>query len=183
MILRKRRFSLLSISVEQNGPLIHSVHCILDVQDCADSPFHIIPPAIPGAFYYDKGWRLDDAAKAVAVAIAQQTAECENGCVGDQATGLYVSMEATVVKKGDNAMPTLITATEMTAATPEDNVCGDVVMRPPFPIPRVGDEVCIEGYLMVSSQGSFVWKTFLYNSFAISNIIPPLLLSTGFLVH
>ena len=40
------------------------------------------------------------------------------------------------------------TASEMIPSKPEDTVCGSIV-RPPFPIPRVGDEVCIEGYLMV----------------------------------
>ena len=56
---------------------------------------------------------------------------------------------------GDNAMATVISAGEMMAAKQEDNVCGDIIHRPPFPFPRVGDQVCIEGYLMVRNRQDF----------------------------
>ena len=139
-----------SLSVEQEGPFVHSVKCILDVPDCLDSPFHIVPPAVVGDEYFDQGWRLDAASKEAAIATARAAGVCSNECVGDQDTGLYLTMTATINSLGSNSAPAEISATDIQVASPDDASCG-FIARPPFPIPRVGDVVCIEGFVMVSA--------------------------------
>ena len=139
-----------SLSVEQKGPFVHSVHCILDVEDCLNSPFHIVPPAEAGDAYFDQGWRLDSASKDLAIATAQAEGVCTNQCTGDQDTGLYLTMKATVKSLGSNSAPAEISATDIQVASPDDDSCNGLIARPPFPVPRVGDTVCVEGFVMVS---------------------------------
>lgn len=137
-----------SLSVAQEGPFVHSVKCILDVPDCLDSPFHIVPPAEVGDEYFDQGWRLDAASKEAAIATARAAGVCGNECVGDQDSGLYLTMTATINSLGSNSAPAEISATNIQVASPDDEFCSSIA-RPPFPLPRVGDEVCIEGFVMV----------------------------------
>lgn len=136
-----------TLSVAQEGPIVHSVKCIVNVPACLESPFHIVPLAEGNDEYFDQGWRLDDAAKDIAVQAAYTHGSCAENCEGDQETGLYLSMQATVLSLGSNSEPGVITTTAMERASPEDNVC-PFIARPPFPVPRVGDEVCVEGFVM-----------------------------------
>ena len=140
-----------SLSVGQDGPIVHSVHCILDVPDCVESPFHIVPPAVSGDAYFDQGWRLDDASKEAVIAVAQAEGVCDlDECVGNVERGLYLTMTATIASLGSNSAPAVLSgASNIDVAAPEDATC-PFIARPPFEVPREGDEVCIEGFVMVS---------------------------------
>ena len=101
--------------------------------------------------YFDQGWQLDENSKQVAIQVAKQAGVCTEGCTGNRERGLYLSMTATIQSLGSNAAPAIISATSMTASSPMEQVCGGqgAFARPPYPIPRPGDTVCIEGYVMV----------------------------------
>jgi DOMON domain len=121
------------------GPPIHSVHCLLDVPECIASAFEILIPPLPTTpDLYQRGWRLDDASKALVVALAQSVGICENctdmGMGGTVERGLYVSLTATMQDGGSADSPPIITATDITVGNATDvPKCAFITRPPPAP--------------------------------------------------
>jgi hypothetical protein len=114
------------------GPGVHSVHCLIDVNDCITSPFEILmdPPA--EGQLYNRGWRLDDEAKAKSVEIAQSVGDCSTCSTNDfmHATGFRVAMNATIsnLNADDSSIPPTLSVNGMEdttafAAGSRDSAC------------------------------------------------------------
>jgi len=59
------------------NPELHSFHCLIDVNSCVTSPFEVLlDPSTNGGDLYNRGFRLDDASKQQAIALAQSVGSC-----------------------------------------------------------------------------------------------------------
>jgi hypothetical protein len=158
-------------TLSAQGPLVHSVHCLIDVPQCIASPFEILLPSsntsssmMNDEAAFVRGWRLDDDTKARAVTVAKAWGICDdcNATTGTIERGLHVGITGEIVNLGDAAgVPPTIRAvdawTEVKVSDPAtwtSLVCptseggSDRPPTPP-PEPKVGDVFCVEGYVMV----------------------------------
>ena len=152
------------------GATTHSVHCLIDVPQCVASPFEILlkhPNATRDDFI--RGWRLEEGAtKDAVVSLAMREGVCTD-CVGTGsiARALHIGLDAVVVDVGTAYMPPTIrladtgvvgTTTNLRVTDPnaawQQAHCGQAGSDypPPPDALAVGDEICVEGYLMVSSE-------------------------------
>jgi hypothetical protein len=114
-------------TLSAQGPLVHSVHCLIDVPQCIASPYEILLPALntttsdsdsmmsgndTAADAFVRGWRLDDDTKARAVNVVKTFGLCQvcNSTVASGATGiergLHVGMTGEIVNLGDPSVGT-----------------------------------------------------------------------------
>lgn len=66
-------------------PEKHSIHCLVDVPQCADSNYELLldPAAAPTDTLYRRGFVLDDGGKALVQSLARQLGECST-CLGQE---------------------------------------------------------------------------------------------------
>ena len=101
-----------------DGPLRHTVHCLVDVQQCLESEFEILLPtpaadlasgATQDAFI--RAWRLAEITKEAVVTLARREGSQAAGCTTCTATegtlqaGFHVGMNVVVTDVGDAGTP------------------------------------------------------------------------------
>ena len=106
------------------SPEMHSVHCLVDVDRCVNSAFEVLGAcdescANPEGLYC-RAFRLDDAGKAAAIALARETGSCST-CTGagSQRAGFRATVVGQVVDL--NAAPPVLAVTSL---LPESVGCG-----------------------------------------------------------
>jgi len=111
-------------TLSAEGPLVHTVHCLIDVPQCVASPYEILLPATVDGMDADngdgfvRGWRLDDATKEQAIALAKAFGKCQDCTVstGDAgaddaiSNGFHIGMRATITDMGDAGTPPTVSA-------------------------------------------------------------------------
>jgi hypothetical protein len=110
--------------VTLEGPMEHSVHCLLDVPECINTPFEILlPPSAGGGGLYSRGYRLDDDTKAEVVALGKQEGVCGDcDSTGTIEKGFTVVVQGQVVQEAVSDVPPTITGT-VTLSNPNSPVC------------------------------------------------------------
>jgi hypothetical protein len=95
-------------------PELHSVHCLVDVDQCNESPYEILLDPLPGESLYARGWRLDDDTKNRIIDLARSVGSCST-CENRQGLiqGFRAALNATVLDLGSSSVPPLISATEI----------------------------------------------------------------------
>jgi hypothetical protein len=161
-------------TLSTQGPLIHSVSCLIDNPECVASPFEILLPTntsssssssmMDDEVAFIRGWRLDDDTKARAVAVAKAWGICDecNATTGTIEVGLHVGITGEIVNLGDAAgvPPTIRAVDAWTEVKVSDPATWTSLVCPPSdggsdrpptppPEPTVGDVFCVEGYVMV----------------------------------
>lgn len=132
-------------TLSAQGPLVHSVHCLIDVPQCIVTPFEILLPAAAEDESDDpfiRGWRLDDATKDAVVALAKQEGQCTD-CDGNGTIdkGFHVSLTARVVDVGTaDTPPTITLVSSLAVSNPGDLQCEGGSARP-APFVAVADPV------------------------------------------
>ena len=94
-------------------PDLHSIHCLIEVPECTNTPYEILfPPkrtTPPQDLLYTRGYRLDDTTKAQLLELGQTVGIC--GSCHDGGTvqqGLTVLVQGTVVAVADGDTPPTI---------------------------------------------------------------------------
>jgi hypothetical protein len=110
---RKFLFDRSSIRTLEN-PELHSVHCLVDVGQCTESPYEILSDPLPDETLYARGWRLDDDTKNRIIDLARSVGSCST-CDNQQGLiqGFRAALNATVLDLGSSSVPPLISATEI----------------------------------------------------------------------
>jgi hypothetical protein len=91
-----------------DGPSSHSVHCLIDVPICVNSPFEIVHEISDGdgEERYGRAWRVTNNKKIVD--HAKKVGACDDGCNGEQEKGLRITIIGEIVNLGDFETPALI---------------------------------------------------------------------------
>lgn len=104
------------VTLEQ--PDKHSVHCLVDVGSCINSPFEVLIDPLEGSSMYSRGFRLTESSKTKMVDLAQSVGSCST-CVDGYRSGLRQGfravMKATVLDLSlTSDAPPMIEIMEMT---------------------------------------------------------------------
>ncbi len=90
-----------------NGPIAHSIHCLIDVPICANSPFEILHDVSNGrGERFGRAWRV--ASNDLIIKHAKKVGVCDNNCKGRQESGLTVTAIGKVLNLGNSNTPALI---------------------------------------------------------------------------
>lgn len=151
--------SVRTLSAE--GPTQHSVHCLIDVQQCYTSPFEVLNELEDGSF--GRYWRLES--NDMLIAYAKANGGCSmcdqpGGTEGAISNGLRLTLTATVVDMGDASTPPTISVLDMNdiSAHEEFNtVCGNATKFVPPGVVTTGGSLTtpmlIHGSLMLIGWG------------------------------
>lgn len=82
-------------------PEQHSVHCLVDVGSCINSPFEVLIDPVEGSNMYSRGFRMTEDSKAKMIDFAQQIGSCST-CVNGNSSdmlrrGFRAVMKATIL--------------------------------------------------------------------------------------
>jgi hypothetical protein len=75
------------------GPEQHSAHCLLDVDVCNQSPYHILQEPLPGETLFTTGWQASD--NALLINVGRQVGSCDT-CTGNVETGMRMEVRGEV---------------------------------------------------------------------------------------
>mmetsp|Transcript_6148 Transcript_6148/g.12320 ORF Transcript_6148/g.12320 Transcript_6148/m.12320 type:complete len:763 (+) Transcript_6148:238-2526(+) len=137
-------------TLSPEGSTQHSVHCLVDVTRCVNSPYEILLPPLDGTDSgedYVRGWRLDPATKETVLALARSVGG--QGCTTCDGTkeldrGFHISItRATVFDEGDQDRPPLVSAdpADIVISTPQILQCPQGSARSAFSTPDEQDGV------------------------------------------
>jgi hypothetical protein len=91
-------------------PNLHSVHCLVDVSSCVNSPFEVLLDPVNDensatTNLYSRGWRLSEDAKETVVALARDVGTSCSTCTGNGMLrkGFRAVMNATIVDLNEGA--------------------------------------------------------------------------------
>ncbi len=118
------------------GPLLHTVHCLIDVPQCVQSPFEILYDLRNSSGIinnnndqkeraFGRAWRVVN--NGLLIAHAKEVGECDE-CTGDQVRGLTATIFAEVLDLGNPFRPSLIKVKKVE----HGNIgCGGIVYEVP----------------------------------------------------
>ncbi|CAB9524047.1 Similarities with uniprot P08640 Saccharomyces cerevisiae YIR019c STA1 [Seminavis robusta] len=107
-------------------PEKHTVHCLVDVGVCTDSPFHVLEDGSP----YGVGWQVDDNSQLIS--LARSVGTC-NSCDGDG--DLRAGFRAVVRGEVTDASRQLLSVQEV--GLPGEDLCANIC---PLDVMQCGDE-------------------------------------------
>eukprot|EP00339_Tiarina_fusa_P018010 CAMPEP_0117050724 /NCGR_PEP_ID=MMETSP0472-20121206/35021_1 /TAXON_ID=693140 ORGANISM="Tiarina fusus, Strain LIS" /NCGR_SAMPLE_ID=MMETSP0472 /ASSEMBLY_ACC=CAM_ASM_000603 /LENGTH=390 /DNA_ID=CAMNT_0004764613 /DNA_START=101 /DNA_END=1273 /DNA_ORIENTATION=+ len=136
-------------TLEQPG--VHSVHCLIDVGSCVNSPFEVLidPPAAAGSSsggLYTRGWRMTQETQNMVIAEAKavgRCSDCQN--VGSLNQGFRAAFEATIVDLGTDDIPATIEATRVVNSNDVADACSELIGMPNVLDTVDGSVFAIEG--------------------------------------
>jgi len=105
------------------GPDQHSIHCLVDVRSCVNSPYEILLEPKEGEILYSRGWQLDEDSKQMAIELAQSVSTCTtcdplNNRDNSHAQGFRAAMTATILNLNeDETIPPTIRVQDMVDTT------------------------------------------------------------------
>lgn len=114
-------------AVTLEAPSEHSVHCLVDVSSCRNSPFEVLHDPSPGEILHTRGFRLDNDSKHTVIALARQTGVCST-CTGegDLLYGFRAGLLGTVVEAADGETPPVVAVRFAMAVSPDDEFCANI---------------------------------------------------------
>ena len=108
------------------NPGAHSVHCLVDVGSCVNSPFEVlIEPEVEGDDY-SRAFRLTDNSKQDMIQLARQVGTACSTCTGAGTLrrGFRAAMKATIVEIPNNPnIPPIIETSEIVDSTFLEDAC------------------------------------------------------------
>jgi len=93
----------------RDGPIVHSVHCLIDVPSCVDSPFELLQDVSPEGetnVQYGRAFRAES--NDLLVEYAKKVGSCQAGCSGSQERGLEAAVVGEIVNLGNSMTPATI---------------------------------------------------------------------------
>jgi len=152
-----------TVTLSPNGPLQHTVHCLLDIRQCYTSPYEVLNLRNDGTGWFGRAWRLES--NRPIIDYGTIVGFCERCDRADDAIreGLRVTMNATVVTLGSNSTPPIIRiidgADSVRPYQEFESVCGnETVYVPPNGLITTGagrllQPILIHGSLMLIGWG------------------------------
>jgi hypothetical protein len=130
------------VTLEQ--PDMHSLHCLLDVPDCAGSNYEVLLDPASAGELYTRGFVLDDAGKALLTTLGKEVGDsscttCDG--TGDMRTGFRAQIMGTITALGADGEPPVISVQMATPAPFEGGsmtMTSDATATPaatPAPVP------------------------------------------------
>jgi hypothetical protein len=92
--------------VTLEGPDQHSLHCLLDIEECVTSPFEVLLDPEDDGKTYQRGWRLGDATRALVVSAGQAARS-------NISQGLRVMVNGNVTDIGSSGVPPTVSGTDV----------------------------------------------------------------------
>lgn len=92
-----------------DGPIVHSVHCLIDVPSCIKSPFELLQDISPEGetnTQYGRAFRAEN--NDMLVEYARKVGSCKDGCTGSQERGLQAAVVGEIVNLGNSMTPAMI---------------------------------------------------------------------------
>ena len=90
-----------------NGPVVHTIHCLIDVPVCVNSPFEILHDVSNGRRQrFGRAWRVED--NDLLIEHAKRMGICDEGCQGNQERGLTATIIGKVLNLGNSKTPALL---------------------------------------------------------------------------
>lgn len=90
-----------------NGPVVHTIHCLIDVPVCVNSPFEILYDVSNGKRQrFGRAWRVDD--NNLLIEHAKRVGICDEDCRGNQERGLTATVIGKVLNLGNSKTPALL---------------------------------------------------------------------------
>lgn len=143
------------VTLGPTGPIEHTLHCLIDVASCVESPFEILKPLENGNF--GRAWRLES--NDLVVAHAKEVGVCSK-CdgLGSQKQGYQATIFADVLDLGSDSTPSRI---KVTNVFDYDTGCGGVEYEVPSMVTGDGSggglslnqKILIHGSLMLCGWG------------------------------
>lgn len=106
----------------------HSVHCLVDIPSCFNSPFEVLLDPKPDQMLFTRGFQLDNAGKATIITLARNTGR-RGSCstcagMGDLGTGFRAVMDAEIVDLNEGSgIPPTISVIDAQASHDLSNAC------------------------------------------------------------
>ena len=129
----------------------HSVHCLIDVPSCVNSPFEILlPPNDESDGKYRRGWRVNKEGQDMLIALAKKIGSCTD-CdgTGDLVRGMRAAVRGTVQSLAGGNVPPILKVDAVLDGTAEE------LCAPPMSDPEanpgaveIGTPVCVDGFIM-----------------------------------
>mmetsp|Transcript_17545 Transcript_17545/g.26257 ORF Transcript_17545/g.26257 Transcript_17545/m.26257 type:complete len:394 (-) Transcript_17545:79-1260(-) len=143
------------VSLGPDGPIDHTLHCLIDVPQCIKSPYEILKKLDNGN--YGRAWRLES--NDLVVAHAKGVGKCDE-CDGSgtQVAGYKATIFADVLDLGSDNVPALI---KVTSVFDDTLGCGGVEYAVPSMVTGDGSgsglslnqKILIHGSLMLIGWG------------------------------
>jgi len=143
------------VSLGPDGPIDHTLHCLIDVLQCINSPYEILKKLDNGNF--GRAWRLES--NDLVVAHAKEVGVCST-CdgTGTQVAGYKATIFADVLNLGSDTIPALI---KVTSVFDHTTGCGGVEYAVPSMVTGNGSggglslnqKILIHGSLMLIGWG------------------------------
>jgi hypothetical protein len=110
--------------VTLEGPELHSVHCLVDVNSCISSPFEVLlDPTEEGALY-SRGWRLTEDSKQTVAGVAREVGSCSTcSGAGNLQQGFRAVLNATILDLGNDGVPATIEVHNAVGSNDLDDSC------------------------------------------------------------
>ncbi len=113
-------------TLSSEGPIEHSVHCLIDVGPCVKSPFEVLNELETNDF--GRSWRLES--NRMVIEHARKVGGCDTcdqpiGAVGAISNGLRTTLIATVVGMGNDNSPPIIAVHAIGDYDEFDTMCGN----------------------------------------------------------
>ena len=83
-------------TLASQGPIVHTVHCIVDEAICSESGFEVLAPN-PNGDGFCRAYKLDDAGNQKVIDLARNTGVCSTCSNGNAGPGIKAGFNATVV--------------------------------------------------------------------------------------
>lgn len=142
------------VTLSSEGPPSHSIHCLIEVGKCVNSPFEILTPLDDGSGNFGRAWTLESNTKVID--HAKQVGDCRIcQSSGTMSSGYQATIEATVLNTGTNTTPALI---QVTNVQDYDVGCNGVEYEIPNVIATATkEEISLEAYTrLVLIHGSIM---------------------------
>lgn len=108
------------------GPEEHSVHCLVDVGVCVNSPFEVLVEPLPGDEYYRRAWRLTGDTQPLVVDLARSVGKKCSTCTGegDLQRGFRAALRASVMDLDPEDGPPVLAVTSAEHSNGVASPCG-----------------------------------------------------------
>jgi hypothetical protein len=77
------------------NPAVHTVHCLIDVDACRDSGFHILQDPTSEGGEYSIAYTFTDDANAMLIDLMKAEGSCTNGCTGTAVDNFRIGVKGT----------------------------------------------------------------------------------------
>ncbi len=107
------------------NPAVHTVHCLIDVDACRDSGFHILQDPTSAGGEYSIAYTFTDDSNAMLIELMKGEGSCTNGCIGSAVDNFRIGVKGTT-QEVDGAVKFEVTESAYISADAINTYCEDI---------------------------------------------------------